>query len=393
MFMNNNKQSGGIIVAGNGTLDAMLSGDVQINGSTIIVSSEEGLGEFTVENPPVKPGKKFKTNEDLAEIIISSNLWHRYVPGGGGFNSSRALRELERDNLDIAYIDVSKPNKLFAEGLRKLQIYDSHHFWQRDMPTNVVLSYKKDRLILKGAQARAYSPLIDHRDQAYHSIKGKDALLINSIKDKNYVSMYLDIADKEKIPVFYCITSSTPWDFAKENILPNFTIFLNYDDLSETFGWQRIIDRKLNDFGIDPMSDVADRFEDELKMKFASDILNDINLLRIPNNLRAYITMGKNGVYCTDDIGSHHVSLTEDYQGIVDESIKANRGTTNGAGDYFFAAASLYSVKSPDLHATDISIKASEVAMRHIGYWGLLPTNSFNITPIKDLDLTFSKTY
>jgi sugar/nucleoside kinase (ribokinase family) len=393
IFLINTPQSGGFLVAGNGTLDAILSGNVRVESSTLIVTSEEGGGEFAIENPPVKPGKKLKTNEDLAEIIISSNLWHKYVPGGGGFNSSRALRELEGENLDLSYIDVSKPNKLFAEGLRKLQLYDSHHFWRRDMPTNVILKYKGDRLILKGAQAREYSPLIDHWQQTNHYMSGKDALFVNSIKDKDYVEMYMDIADKRNIPVFYCITSSTPWDFAKSIIFPNSTIFLNYDDLSETLEWQKTIEHRLNDVGIDPMSDAADHFEEEIRMKFALNILNEINLSKPQDKLRSYITMGKHGVYCSDEFGSYHVSLTDDYQARVDDSIKVNRGTTNGAGDYFFAAASLYSVKFPGLRATNISMKASEVAMRHIGYWGPLSPDAFKITLVQDLSSVLSKTY
>ena len=127
-----------IVVAGNGALDIYVQGKVVVNGPNVTVSSSDGMAEFRVEDPPITSGKKHRVDENIGDTVNASNLWIRHVPGGGGFNSIVALRQLEPDSskLNLTYVDVSIPHISVMEGLRRQRIDRSYHFWRRGMRRN-----------------------------------------------------------------------------------------------------------------------------------------------------------------------------------------------------------------------------------------------------------------
>lgn len=369
-----NRSPRGLAVAGNGTLDVLIEGMVSVKGPNITIWSENaGIAEFVVEDPPVERGQKHTVNENIGDILIGSGLWHRYAPGGGGFNTLTALRDLqENEGLWLAYLDVSKPTSSTMEALRRLGMYDSHHFWRRDMPTNVIVGFEGDRIVLKSPQRRKYSPLDMDGERAEHYIKTKDGLLINSVKDPGYVELYIRIAKEYDIPVFFSVTTSLDWVFVRDKVLPSGTVVLNYDDLVKTHGLQSGIDEQIKSRG-----DCTFRAEREIKMDLALEVLKEVRALNPDKN--AYVTMGENGVYVSSQDGIYHLALREDYAKLVKDVVRRHRETTNAAGDYFFAAIALHEVFSEGMPAVDIAIKASEVAIRHIGYWGPLPREAFNV--------------
>ena len=89
--------------------------------------------------------------------------------------------------------------------------------------------------------------------------------------------------------------------------------------------------------------------------------------------------MGENGAYVSGREGIAHVALRGDYAWMVRDAVSKYRETTNAAGDYFFAAVAFHESFGKGMPALDIAIKASEVAIRHIGYWGPLPREAFNV--------------
>lgn len=371
--MHSNGSSRGLAVAGNGTLDIIIEGIVSVDGPNIEVKSYSGVAEFVVMDPPVERGQKHTVNENIGDIVIRSNLWHRYVPGGGGFNTLRALRDIQEEGIQLAYLDVSNPTSSTMESLRKLQVYDSHHFWRREIPTNAILGYGGDRIVLRSPQMVIYSPREIDWKGAEHYIEDKDALLINSVKDPDYVELYIDIAREHGIPLFFSITTSLKWDFVRRRVLPFGTVLLNYDDLAKTHQLRSKIDEQIISRGLE----YAAQIERSMKMDLALETLQGVRKLNPDKN--AYATMGENGAYVSSKEGIAHVVLREDYAWAVRDAIRKYRETTNAAGDYFFAAVAYHEVFSGGMSALDIAIKASENAIRHIGYWGPLPREAFNV--------------
>src|SRR3989338_1386777 len=182
-----------IVVAGNATIDAIVSGNTEkIGNDTIAVTSDGTKVSFRIEDPPIRNAYKHRVNQNISQIV--EPLWHRMQPGGGGYNSVTAMRHLSGigNELELHYIDVSIPHHLIAKGLgRNGIIY--HFFFERDVPVNAIIGVDGDRVVVKGYQLSRVEPDENKNQRTKEIIDGSDSILLNSVKDKGYMECYLAI--------------------------------------------------------------------------------------------------------------------------------------------------------------------------------------------------------
>ena len=106
-----------------------------------------------------------------------------------------------------------------------------------------------------------------------------------------------------------------------------------------------------------------------LSQAYMAHALETLEEIRSKNPEKdVYITLGSNGVYCSSREGIFHVTLNQGYAGGVAYTSNGNPG----AGDYFFGAVGFLEATRIGLPIIEKAKKGSEVALRHIGYWGEL---------------------
>jgi len=349
-----------IVVVGNATLDAYVQGEVTVSKKSVSISSGDTVEKFFVEDPPIRAGHKHRVNQNIEQKIRP--LLHYYRPGGGGYNSVTAISNLPniKKELELFYMDVSNVDQLIANGLKQHNI-NSHFFFQRDIPVNAIIGYRKDKIILKGPQLGRVEPDEDDIKVIYSAISKSDALLINSIKDTKYLEQYLKISKAHNIIPYLVITTSLEWKFAYDKIMPHVKGILNYDELP----------------GLLECNDLTD---EQTKMEIALETLRKIRKDGKNKDKPLYVTLGRNGAYCAKKNSIIHVKLNPDYTNKVSKAISKHRGNTTGAGDVFAGAITAYDATSKqNMPLHKLVIKASEAAIRHIGYKGKLPRNAFLI--------------
>jgi len=351
-----------IVVAGNATLDLIIEGSVSVIGdNTVIVDSRGILESFRVEDPPIRPGHKHRVNQNIGEKVMP--LWHCAQPGGGGYNSATAMQrlpEIEKE-IDLAYIDVSTPRPLNIKGLREYGV-DPHFFYERDVPANAILKWMGDKITLKGPQLGRVDPNRDHIEEVKKLLSGADAFLINSFKDSGYVDEFIRLKEERNIPTYCAFTASLESDFIYGRVLPQVVGIFNYDEIPVLKG-------------------VTKSLDEQAKLEFAKETLKQIRMDGINSSHPIFMTLGKNGVYYSDGPSSiWHLGLSPDAAEKVNNGGRPRMEGTNGAGDVFSAAITAYRTLNPEIHIRDLARKASQAAIRHIGYNGPLAPSAFTYT-------------
>lgn len=352
-----------IVVGGNATLDVFVlenaRSSITIEDKKVRIVAENGeIVEFRVEDPPIKAGRKHRVNQNIAEAV--KPLWHRFEPGGGGYNSVVAMRKLPWIGSDLAltYIDVSIPAPLIVEGLKGCDI-DSHFFYQRGIPINLIIGCREDKIILKGPQLGRVEPVEKNIREAEKCMYKSNALLINSWKDPRYVEEYIKITQKYGVPVYCTITSSMDKEFTLEYILPRVRAILNYDEMPELFGGNSDLDEKS-------------------RLEFALETLIKIRKDSINTDKPLFVTLGRHGAYCARKSIIDHVQLKPEYRERVAKNLNTSNGT-RGAGDVFSAAVVGYDTAAKQrMDLVKLLKKANSVAIRHIGYTDFLPEEVFD---------------
>ncbi len=355
-----------IVVAGNATLDVFISEKPQIEDGNVNFESRKGeLVEFIINNPPTTlKGKKVRVEQNLAQDVRP--LTHRYEPGGGGYNSIISMRQIMGigEQLDLMYIDVSIPDSLVMNKLRNLNI-DSRFLFQREIPVNLVIGYREDKLILKGPQLGRVSPTEIHLQALEKAIIQSDSFLANSIKDPLYMEQYLKLAEQHNIPFYVVITASLERDFVFKRVLPKVSPLLNYDDLPELLG-------------------EGSNLEVRERMELARDAMLKIRKERINPDKPVIITLGENGAYVAKKSAFYHIKARGDYSRRISKSINNVPEGVSGAGDYFAGALVAHDTAAKQKEdLVMLVIKASKAAIRHIGYKGRLPHSAFEVIEYK----------
>lgn len=353
-----------IVVAGNATSDAFILGTTEISedGSSVLISSGTKNIDFQVDDPPIRKGHKHRVGQALEERI--QGLWHMLEPGGGGYNSVIAMRNCySQEELELVYLDVSTPTKLVTQ---KLNVKDvrSHFFCERPVPLNVILNGREDKITLKGPHLGRYSPSRSEMQEAEVHINDSDAVLINSVKDVKYVEGYTEIAQKYNIPLYFVVSTSLDQDFVEKKVLPTGVSIINYDDLIELYSRRELVNP-------------------QEKMGYALETIRRIRKDGINSDKNIYVTLGKNGVYCSDKDLIFHVRLNDIYLERVQQAISKNPESTNGAGDVFSASIVLQEIlRKESRPITDIAREACEASIKFIGYNRHLPKKAFIISTV-----------
>ncbi|MFH2027997.1 MAG: hypothetical protein ABIJ08_02585 [Nanoarchaeota archaeon] len=348
-----------IIVAGNATIDAFVFDPFTVSddGINLHVQSDWVTESFRVDDAPVKLGYKHRVNQPLDMKVMG--LKHQNRPGGGGYNSISAISELRLNwSPHLIYIDVSYAHMLITRGLRENGI--THHFFeQRPVPTNIILGGREDKILLKGPQLGRVDPDEEHVLTIADLLKGADSMLINSVKDPGFVSQYIEKAKQNNISLYFVVTTSLDRQFLKDNVFPAGVLILNYDDL-----WHMHHDKDPN-------------LDEKEKLELAKETLANIRRDGLsPYNI--YVTLGKNGMYCSSPLESdkfYHVELRQQSAKQVKRSVFSNSGSTLGAGDV--TAGSILAYERAFEHGIlsvernqympQIAMLASQAAIEHLG--------------------------
>lgn len=354
-----------IAVAGNATLDVFVKEKAEVDSNKVTFTTIGGkLVEFyIVENPPILPGQKYRVNQNVAADV--RQLTHRYSPGGGGFNSIVGMRHLEEIGslLELVYLDVSSPDSLIVDELRNLGI-DHRFFFQRDIPHNLITVLRKKKLILKGPHLGRVGPNERIIEQLERVLSDADSLLINSIKDPRYYEHYIQIAEKNEVPVYAVVTASVDRDFVFEYVIPRVRPIFNYDEIPLLVGEK---------------SDLDEQSRLELARETVTGIRRDGKNKVLP----IFVTLGSHGAYVAKKNTVIHIKLKDAYAKRIDESLDETGDGLRGAGDVFSGAVTAYdTLAHHQENLQDLVRKASLAAIKHFGYLKHLPKSAFAYTEI-----------
>ena len=369
------QQSARIVVGGNATLDYIVDGSIYVQGEkedTVIVDSQGMVEKFKVADPPIRPGFKHRVNRKLDQDVME--LWHCVKPGGGGYHSVTAMQSLpgtENVELDLVYMDVSEPHVKNIKGLQKYGV-KFHFFYQREVPVNAILGWRDDKITLKGPQLDRVEPSNTHIGELEGLLSGSafrvrepvdfpvvNAVLVNSFKDPAYAEQILRICGEKDIPLYFVITTSLEKDFVYAKVLPNAVGILNYDEIPAIDG-------------------INEKLDDQSKLELARETIKKIRIDGINSTHPIFVTLGKNGVYCSEGSSSiEHIYLNRSIAEQVNNGGSFKREGTSGAGDVFAAAVTLYRTLNPQISVGELARKASQAAIRYIGYSGRLSPSTF----------------
>jgi hypothetical protein len=350
-----------ITVAGNATLDVFVDSVPRITSSK--VEFTDALGhtvEFMLQDPPKNlQGKKVRVNQNLASEVRT--LTHHYESGGGGYNSVMAIRNLEIIGklFTLQYFDVSNPDRTVAMPLREAGIL-YRFFYDRDLPVNIIVGHREDKLILKGPTMGRVSPRAETVRDIGDLLHGSDSMLINSLKDPNYFEEYLRVCGN-KIPVYSTVTGSFDKDFTYGVVLPGTRPILNYDELPSLGG-------------------IGTEYTGTERVEMAIEELRHIRVDRINPEMPLFATLSRHGMLGATKSKIYQVKLNEDLGEKVHEAAKRNTQGIRGAGDVAAGALVAYDTVSEQRQSIPkLLVLANTAAIRHIGYAGPLPESAFEV--------------
>ena len=223
----------------------------------------------------------------------------------------------------------------------------------RPIPLNLVFSEssdgRSDKIIVK-------SPLKTDVMNQYTRQKAADligkayAVLFNSLKDENLASIVLDESRKNGLLMGVITTSLDP-DYVLKQVVPYCVCQFNYDE----FG-----------FVVNPNHKVEGNENDRIE-----SAIEGIRNLRKGHSARQniYVTLGKNGVLCSDTFGIYHVRLKDEKLTEINDTVKFRDESTCGAGDAFAASVFRYEMLQ-SVSVEQIAKLACRDAVRYLGYSG-----------------------
>jgi len=350
------------LVIGNTTIDAVLGDDVDVEilGHSVTLKTAGNKNLFIpVQCGPIAPGGNYTAKVDFYNELQNFPRTEQF--GGGGYLSAVMLSKISDDK--VCYLDISTPsldmsvpvtslaNKLESMGI------ESYFLNCMPIPLNIVLGKRSDKIVIK-------SRLIKTVFGKYHPalvnelINDSRGILLNSVKDESLVELVLNSDKKEKTLVAV-ITKSLEPDYALRRVVPNCICQFNYDE----FGYI-----------INPEHDVIG--DEETRIESA---IEGIKRIRADYNKKdsMYVTLGKNGVLCSDSNYVYHVRLKDEFLEKIDEAVNKNTASTCGAGDAH--AAGVLNEELKRLYVLEIAKKACAVAVSYLGFKDILDDNSFII--------------
>jgi len=352
-----------LVVAGNAVEDIYVLGDYKVNDYSVKFTSDGIIEEFEVNKGPIKDGGKYFVEYNLEDKV--KRLWKRSVAGGGGINSIIALSSDQgvTTNFDLIYLDVSKGSKVIIETLKEKGI--SYHFFnKRDVSSNIVIE-RKDRILLVGPYLVGWVPTSNDIENVYSYIEGSSGFLMNSVKDPNFINIYLEAIQKLQVPLYAVLTPSPKLDYGyfKSMVLPHAVGIVNYKDLS------KLLDKT--------------NIDDNASMELAIEIMAKMHEQGLNKNF--YVTLDDKGVYCMDTEGIYHVKLKEKYAVEVNDFIGSGIGKTKGLGDKFAAEIFLDGICTANkLIVSNYARQGFQFSIVHgLGYDAITP-KSFDINTIKE---------
>lgn len=346
-------------MAGNATLDAFVHELPNISKDSVKFNDRLGqIIEFKFTKPVSNlSGKKVRVEQNLGSEVRT--LTHHYEPGGGGYNSVVAMRNLETIGklLTLSYLDVSNPDRLVVRPLRSQDI-TPRFFYERDIPVNLVIGQRRDKLILKGPTLGRVSPSAETVRDIEDLVHNADSMLINSLKDPAYFEEYVRIC-RGRIPLYAVVTSSLDSEFTYRRVIPNVRPILNYDESPSVL-----------------YTDTE--FDEETRLELTREDMRRIRIDKINEYMPLFATLGRHGMYCATKSTIHHVKLIDEYAEKVNEASSKNTQGMRGAGDVAAGALVVYDTISKQKHDIPELLRlANSAAIKHIGYTGSLHKEAF----------------
>jgi len=309
------------LIVGNAAIDGIIGKKVHVKiGKYNVTLNYNGHRlKIPVEKGPIHSGGKFTATIDFYQKVHDMSRIEQF--GGGGYLSSTVLRKISEHELfylDISTpsLDTSVPGKSLADRLQSMNT-NPYFLSARPLPFNIVIGKREDKIIIK-------SRLGTTTFGEYHAYlvnaltKSCDAMLFNSLKDEGLVDLLMKSPKKTKVGV---ITSSLDPDYLLEKVIPNCICQFNYDE----FGYVVNPDHKVK-------GDENTRIESAVES--IKRIRKDYN-----QHDHIYITLGKNGVLCSDNSKVYHLKLKDRVLEEIQKVVIENPASTCGAGDAFGTGA------------------------------------------------------
>ena len=347
------------LVIGNACIDGILCSDVSSDvreNSVLLEYGGKGV-EIKVEGGPIKAGGKYTAKEDFCHALQEFSRIEQF--GGGGFLSVSTLRKITDDELfylDISTpsLDTSIPGTSLADRLDSMKV-NPYFLSAKPMPFNVVLGKRADKIVLRSRQSKpVFGEYCNYLIDAL--MQDCDGIMFNSLKNVSLVEKVIDSALNGKT-VVGVITDSLDPDYVLEKLVPNIICQFNYDE----FGYIVNPDHKV----------IGD---EDTRIESAYEGIKKIRRDYHGNN-HLFVTLGKNGVLCSNESEIYHVRLKDESLEKIQECVNKNPTSTCGAGDAH--GASVFNDEITRLSVREIAQRACAVAVRYLGYNGKLSKVDF----------------
>ena len=347
------------LVIGNAAIDGILGREViaEVREHSITLKYNQHTIEIPVKDGPIRAGGKYTAEISFCEALQSYPFSEQF--GGGGYLSATTLRRIAKG--EIFYLDISTPSldssvpgTSLADKLHSTGI-NPYFLSARPMPFNIVLGERADKIIVK-------SRLGGSTFGEYHAylinalINGCQGILFNSLKDNALVELAVNGARAGKTLVGV-ITNSLDPDFVLERVVPHCICQFNYDE----FGY--VVNPNHKVVG-DEETRIEGAFEGIYRIRKDFHSTNHI-----------YVTLGRNGVLCSNSDGIHHVRFKDEVLEKIQPVVNQNPKSNCGAGDGH--ASSVFNDELSGLPITEIASRACITAVRYLGYTGKLTQKDF----------------
>tara|TARA_Y100000310_G_scaffold167856_1_gene167832 strand:+ start:40407 stop:41513 length:1107 start_codon:yes stop_codon:yes gene_type:complete len=355
---------------GNMAADVILdpSVDVNIDGSKITLTDEQKTLEIIVDEPDIQAGLKLQAVSDNLGDILS--FPYEFLFGGGGYNSVRSIHTPQ--NLEFQYLDTSSPRVHYGpiqqDAAQSVTIAGATPVFlgKRPIPLNIVLGDRTDKIIIKSGVEQVSFTDAEQREISDYCAQAS-AIAFSSVKDQYFAESAVQQADRKVVAAN--VTTSLDPDFVMEHVLPSVVFQSNADELDYllTNGERSQIPHEGQDL-----------------VNYISREIQSLRSENPPSYTRnMYVTIGRDGVVCSDTDGVYHVRLKDPTLQAIDAVVSKKLASTNGAGDAFFGKVAISEYRnSHQKHVTGIAMDATRNAVEHIGYMTPIPARSFEITKL-----------
>jgi len=373
-----------ILIIGRSSGDLVLNEPhrLEFKNNAIEVYGENGKHyHIPTDSTPSNDNDKVTALISLDEFI--ERFSHMYRWGGGAINSAQTLFNLRVPTSQMG-VTVMTPSRPYLKVGNEVK--DIIDFFSENNANHCMLNYTKQNynIVMSGENKivvrnkpstnEDFKLSRENMESILGYMNPSDGILINSLNNQSMTefivqsvffenqSFYKDMkiqdmskieeamSDENRLPkykhrkVMTVITNSSkiPRNTLIDKILPYTGIIINQEDIINNFyGTSKEIKKEIYDIIGNDLNLVNRNYNPIIKviaqMRFGIPTEHGVKRYVEDSKNNIYVTLGKHGHLISIENKVYHVRIKEEIIEYINEKIKQNKSSTNGAGDAFAA--------------------------------------------------------